>query len=106
MRFTPPEAVHDLTAMSERALAFSDFESQHRFVVIGEASALFRDGVGATIVRSLAWGDGIRYEVVEKTSVGLRARVIHKPGPTGLITTTTKDLDSEISTRLLRIPLA
>ena len=102
-RFHPPDAVHDLTAMSERALAYSESDFRHRFVKIGEAAALFQDGIGATIVRELAWGNGIRYEVVEKTDEGLRARVIEKPGPTGFITTATKGLDPEISTRLLRI---
>ncbi len=106
MKFHPPEVIHDLTAMSERALAYSDFDFSHRFVVIGEASALFQEGIGATIIRSLAWGQGIKYELVEKTRDGLRSRVIEKSGPTGLITTTTRELNPEISTRLLRIHLS
>ena len=100
----PEDAVHDLTASSERALAYSDFKSEHGYVLISEASALHRDGVGATIIRGLAWGDGIRYETVEKSpEVGLQTRIIEKPGPTGLITTSTKPLDPEISTRLLQV---
>lgn len=105
MRFHPEDVVHDLTAMSERALAYSDFSTEHRYVHISEASALHRDGAGATIIRGLAWGDGIRYETVEKTGDGLKSRVIEKAGPTGLITTTTGDLDDEIATRLLTITL-
>ena len=99
----PDDVAHDLTASSERALAYSDFKSEHAYVVVAESSGLHRDGVGATIIRSLAWGDGIKYETVEKTDQGLQARIIEKPGPTGLITTSTKPLDPEISTRLLSI---
>ncbi len=102
-RHHPADAVHDLTASSEKALAYSDFKSEHSYVLISESSALHRDGVGATIIRGLAWGNGIRYETVVKTEEGLQAQVIEKPGPTGLLTTSTKPLDPEISTRLLEI---
>jgi biotin operon repressor len=89
--------------MSERALAYSEFPTAHAYVLISEASALHRNGTGATIIRSLAWGQGIRYETVEKTANGLRPRVIEKPGPTGFITTTTRPLDREIATRVLSV---
>ena len=101
--YHPPEAYHDLTASSERALAYSNFRSEHAYVLISESSALHRDGVGATIIRGLAWGNGIRYETVQKGADGLEAILIEKPGPTGLITTSTKPLDPEISTRLLQV---
>jgi len=106
LAFHPPEAVHDLTAMSERALAYSDFDTQHAYVLIGEASVLYHDGTGASIIRELAWGRGLRYETVEKTAEGLRARVIEKPGPTGLVTTSTRPLDPEIATRMLRVQVS
>lgn len=101
--FHPPDTVHDLDGMSERALAYSDFPTEHRYVVISEASALHNDGVGATLIRGLAWGEGIQYETVEKVDGKLQARTIQKPGPTGLLTTSTKPLDPEISTRLIEI---
>lgn len=105
--FHPPEAVHDLTGTSERALIYSEFETQHNYVVISEASALHRDGIGASIVRELAWGKGLCYETVEKGEDGrLAARMIERPGPTGLVTTATKPLDQELSTRLLRIQIS
>jgi hypothetical protein len=44
------------------------------------------------------------YELVEKTKFGIRARLIDKPGPTGLITTTTAPkLHPENETRLLSL---
>ena len=101
--FHPPDAVHDITAMSERALAYSDFKTEHAYVWISEASALYDDGIGATILRALAWGDGIKYETVIKGVDGRpKSLPIRKPGPTGLITTTTRPaLDPELSTRCL-----
>jgi hypothetical protein len=105
--FHPPEAVHDLIGTSERALVYSEFETRHTYLVISEASALHRDGIGASIVRELAWGKGLRYETVEKAEDGrLVARMIERPGPTGLITTATKPLDHELATRLLRMQIS
>ncbi|CAN5241906.1 hypothetical protein BH18GEM1_BH18GEM1_08240 [soil metagenome] len=103
MAFHPPEAIHDLTATSERALAYTRFDTRHTYIMIAEASALYREGPGATIIRSIAWGGGIRYETVQKTPQGLEAVIIDKPGPTGLITTSVRDLEEEISTRVLQV---
>src|SRR6266568_326911 len=102
--FHPPEAIHNLTGMSERAILYSDRETRHVYIVIGEAAALHKDGVGASVIRSLAWGNRLVYDTVEKGYDGkLVARVIEKPGPTGMVTTSTKPLDPELATRLLRI---
>ncbi len=102
--FHPPEAIHNLTGMSERAILYSDRETRHVYIVIGEAAALHKDGVGASVIRSLAWGNRLVYDTVEKGDDGkLVARVIEKPGPTGMVTTSTKPLDPELATRLLRI---
>jgi hypothetical protein len=103
MRFHPPRAVHDLTAASERSLAYTNFNTEHAYVLIGEASALHRDGIGASIIRSICWGSGIKYETVQKTPIGLQAVVIEHKGPTGLITSSVRDLEDEISTRVLAV---
>ncbi len=99
----PSEAAHPLTASSERFLAFAEEDFRHRFVVIGEAAGLHRDGVGATILRTIAWDGRMVYQTVEKTEHGLRPRRLEKPGPTGFITTTTKPLEPELATRVLTI---
>ncbi len=99
----PPEAVYPLTASSERLLAFTEADLRQRVIIVGEASGLHHDGIGATLLRTLVWEGRLIYETVEKTEVGLRPRRIEKPGPTGFITTTTRALESELATRLLTI---
>ena len=102
----PPEAVYVLTAASERALIYTDEDLRHRYVVVAEAAGLARDGVAATIIRELAWGArGLRYVTVESVDGELRPREIVRPGPTGLLTTTTRQLDAEVATRLLTIQI-
>jgi len=55
-------------------------------------------------VRTLLSERRIVYETVEKTEKGLRSRLIDKPGPTGLITTTTATmLHPENETRMLSL---
>jgi hypothetical protein len=99
----PSDAAYPLTAFSERFLAFAEEDFRHRFVVIGEAAGLHRDGAGATILRTLAWDGRMVYQTVEKTEQGMRPRRLEKQGPTGFITTTTKPLELELATRVLTI---
>jgi hypothetical protein len=57
-------------------------------------------------MRSLLSEGRVRYETVEKTDDGLKARLIEREGPTGLIVTTTAvHLHPENETRLLSIPV-
>lgn len=102
-RHHPDDAMHDISAMSERYLAYADFPTEHRYVSISEASALHNDGVGATIIRELSWNRRLRYGTVVRTEDGPQAKTIERPGPTGLITTSTKPLDDEIATRLIAV---
>jgi hypothetical protein len=105
LQLFPTDAVHRRAAMSERALVYSDADFRHRFLLVGEASGLHHDGVGATLLRTVAWEGRVVYETVEKTAAGLRARLVEKDGPTGVITTTTKALDEELATRFLIVPV-
>jgi hypothetical protein len=103
LRLFPDEAYYALTAMSERALAYSDEPLRHRILVIYEAAGLSGD-MASYFVRSLLSEGRIDYETVEKTRDGLRARRISREGPTGLIVTTTAaSLHPENETRLLSI---
>lgn len=104
-RLFPSAAIYDATASSERAWVYTDEDFRHRFIIIGESAALHRDGVGASILRSVAWGGRIAYDTVEKTADGLRGRRIEKEGPTGIITTATKPLEGELATRFLSIEI-
>ncbi|ABG05197.1 hypothetical protein Rxyl_2267 [Rubrobacter xylanophilus DSM 9941] len=103
--FFPGSAYHVLTAMSERALAYSEEPIEHRFLVVYEAEGMA--GEFATyLMRSLLSEGRLRYEMVERTSEGLRPRLIERQGPTGLIVTTTAvKLHPENETRLLSLTI-
>jgi MarR family len=103
LRFFPKSAFYSLTAMSEKALAYSEEPLSHRILVIFEAAGM--SGEFATyLTRSLLSEGCIRYELVEKTAEGLRPRLIERQGPTGLlITTTAVKLHPENETRLLSL---
>ena len=63
--------------------------------------------VTASAVRSLVTDNRLIYDVVEKNPKTGRheTRRIEKMGPTGLITTSTKSLTTQMSTRALEVPL-
>jgi len=89
LKFFPSETHHDLTAMSERNLAFTDEPLAHRFLVLYEMAGLLGSELATYIIRSLLSEGRIRYEFVDKTAEGLKSRLIEKEGPTGLLMTTT-----------------
>jgi hypothetical protein len=103
LSFFPKDAYYALTAMSDRTLAYSEEPIKHRFLVIYEAAGM--SGEFATyLMRSLLSEGCVRYETVEKTSEGIKPRLIEREGPTGLIVTTTAiNLHRENETRLLSI---
>ena len=106
LRLFPPEAYYALTAMSERALAYSDEPLRHRMLVVYEANGLASD-MASYLLRSLLSEGRIDYETVEKTTDGLKARRIIREGPTGVILTTTAvNLHPENETRLVSIPVS
>jgi hypothetical protein len=102
-RLFPPMATYALNGMSERLLAYTDANLRHRMLIVGEAAALHHDGIGASLLRALAWEGHIVYETVESTPEGLKPRRIEKEGPTGFVTTTTKSVEAELETRVLTI---
>ncbi len=103
LNFFPAAAFYALTAMSERALAYSDEPLVHRFLVIYEAAGMAGD-MATYFMRSLLSKGCIRYETVEKTKDGMKPRLVERDGPTGLIVTTTAaKLHPENETRLLSL---
>jgi hypothetical protein len=103
LRFFPKEAFYELTAMSDRALAYSTEPLKHRHLVISEAAGMTSD-FATYLIRSLLSERRVRYETVEKTRDGLTSRLIEREGPTGLIVTTTSLLlHPENETRLLSL---
>jgi biotin operon repressor len=103
LSFLPESAYYALTAMSERTLAYSEEPIKHRFLVIYEAAGMSGD-FQTYLIRSLLSEGKVRYETVEKTSEGMKPRLIEREGPTGLIVTTTSvKLHPENETRLLSL---
>ena len=102
-RLIPDDAIYALSGMSERLLAYTDADLRYRMLFVGEASALHREGIGPSMLRTIAWEGKLVYETIEKTADGLKPRRIEKPGPTGFITTTTGTIERELNTRVLEI---
>jgi len=103
LTFFPESAYYALSAMSERALAYSEEPLSHRFLVIYEAPGMSGE-FQTYLIRSLLSEGRIRYETVMKTSEGVKPHLIEREGPTGLIVTTTAlRLHSENETRLLSL---
>jgi hypothetical protein len=105
LKFFPPAAFYSLTAMSDRALAYSNEPLKHRYLVIYEAAGMASD-FATYLIRSLLSEGCLRYETVEKTKDGLVPRLIEREGPTGLIVTTTNlRLHPENETRMLSLSI-
>jgi hypothetical protein len=105
LRFFPSEAFYALTAMSDRALAYSTEPLRHRHLVIYEAAGMSSD-FATYLIRSLLSEGRLRYETVEKTKEGFVPRLIEREGPTGLIVTTTSlRLHPENETRMLSLTI-
>ena len=102
----PDEAIHEICASSERALIYDDVDVEHKVMIFAEADSIPEDGPAASAIRSLASDNEMAYDTVEKTAEGLRTRHIRKRGPTGLITTSTKRLPEQMSTRTLELPIS
>jgi hypothetical protein len=105
--FFPETAFYLIRASSPRALIYNDEQFTHKIVILTEADSLPEDSPAASAVRSLMSDGEMTYEVVEKGDDGNHhVRKIVKPGPTGLITTSTKPLGDQASTRTLTVPIS
>ncbi len=103
LRGFPSAAYHALSSMSERSLAYSTEPLSHRFLVLYEAAGMAGE-MATYLMRTLLSEGCIRYETVEKTADGLKNKLIERPGPTGLIVTTTAaSLHPENETRMFSV---
>ena len=104
----PEEAVHEIKAGSERAMIYDEADYQHRVVIFAEADSIPEEGSAASAVRNVATDNVMAYDTVEKNpeTGRMETRHIRKPGPTGLITTSTKSLDAQMTTRMLEMPIS
>ncbi len=67
--FFPAEAYYELTAMSGKALVYSEEPLKHRFLVLYEAAGM-KGEFTEYLIRSLLSEGQVRYETVEKTAGG------------------------------------
>ena len=104
LRLEDASAYYELSASSERALIYLEEPLEHRVLYIQEPEGL-NQGVGAAVIKSLIWEGRLKYDTVIKEDGNFVVRHVAKNGPTGLILTTTVDLDEQISNRLFRIEL-
>jgi hypothetical protein len=108
MSLFPSDAYVRIDASSERAFIYKDRDDnksyQNRTLVVGEADSIPDDGAAASALRSLISDGELNYDVCEKAADGgFKTNRITKNGPTGFITTGTRSLPSQFSTRMLEI---
>ena len=103
MSFFPEDCFVSLTAMGEKALLYTERDLRNKMIVLMEAAGLSGE-FQEYVIRVLLSEGFLEYEVTEKSQDGLKNIVIRKEGPTGFITTTTRDkLHAENETRYLSI---
>jgi len=108
LELIPDEAYYEEKAGSERALIYTKEVFEHRIVVISEVDSIPEDGPAASAIRSIAEDNYMIYDVTERDDRSGRhtTRRIVKPGPTGLITTSTKSLMGQMGTRTLELTIS
>lgn len=108
LMLVPREAVYMFSAGSPRSIIYTDEDFRNRIVVFKEADSIPSDAPAASAVRALAEDNELRYEVTtsDQRTGKFKTEVIRKQGPTGLITTSTRALRHQLSTRVLRVPMA
>jgi hypothetical protein len=95
LRLIPEDGYFPITAMSDKALIYTKESLVHRMLVVYEATGL-KTGTQSNIIRTLLTEGHIKYPLPTHT--------IYKPGPTGLIVTTTEgNLHHENESRCLSI---
>ena len=102
-RLVPDDAVITMTAMSPRALAYTDEDLRHRTLLLIEADAIAGEEheTAALMLRTLVSEHVIEYRTVAE------GREVHRrvDGPLALLTTTTRaTLEKQLETRILAIP--
>lgn len=107
-KLIPEDAVVEYKASSERAMIYDDALFTHRVVLFSEADSIPEDGPAASAVRNLATDQTMAYDVVERdeTTGKWHTRHIVKPGPTSLMTTSTRSLAHQFDTRLLEVTIS
>ena len=104
LQLESPDAYYELTASSERALIYLDESLEHRVLFVQEPEGLAQ-GVGAAALKSLIWEGRLKYDTVVKVDGQFIGQHVEKDGPTGLIVTTTRPLEEQLSSRMIRLEM-
>ena len=106
----PPEIVGVIAAGSPTVLIHGPYATEHAVIVFGEADSLpaGEDSAPASAVRSMLQDGEMNYDVTERDKETGKSTVvhIHKPGPTVLITTSTKKLGPQMMTRFFDLEIS
>jgi hypothetical protein len=102
-KFFPESNYYELTAMSERSLAYNKENFEHRFIIMFEAAGV-QGELADYFIRSLISENCLKYDYVDKSGNGMTNKRIEKYGPTGFIMTTTAlSQHAENETRILSV---
>lgn len=103
----PGEAYHVIDAGSPRVMIYDDAELAHRAVVFSEADSLpaGEDNPAASAIRNLLQDHRLHYAVtVRSPDTGdFIVHEVEKPGPTTLVTTSTRRLGPQLDTRVFTL---
>ena len=106
----PAEAYHVIDAGSPRALIYDEAPLEHRAAIFGEADSLpaGEDNPAASAVRNLLQDHHLHYSVTirDECTGEFAVKEVDKPGPTVLITTSTRPLGEQLMTRLFSLEMS
>ncbi len=105
----PTEGYHVIDAGSPRVLIYDEAPLEHKALVFGEADSLpaGEDNPAASAIRNLLQDHYLHYEVTirNRETGDYQTKRVHKPGPTVLITTSTRSLGDQLMTRFFTLEL-
>lgn len=106
----PSEGYHIIDAGSPRVLIYDETPLEHKALVFGEADSLptGEDNPAASAVRNLLQDHHLHYEVTirEGETGNYQIKRVYKPGPTVLITTSTRSLGDQLMTRFFSLEIS
>ena len=100
----PNDAYVEKTGMSPKVIFYGEEDLRHKMLVLIEWRGVKSEGEYP--LESLLSEGYVKYETVDQTPNGLQARRIERPGPTGLLTTTTRaHLAGDMENRLFSVTI-
>jgi hypothetical protein len=109
-RLLPNDAYHVIEAGSPRALIYDRADLRHRLVVFGEADSLpaGEDNPAASAIRNLLQDGFLHYVVTvrDRQTGQYTVERIERPGPSVLVTTSTRRLGEQMDSRVFSLDLS